>query len=59
MLRTDGEFPLLDGAGHEPTVTNSGQTVTGTINYDGCGNAVGTTGSSAGPYMYGANSGLR
>ncbi len=57
LLRKDGEFPLFDGAGHERTVTNSSQTVTGTINYDSFGNTVGFTGSSASPYMYGANSG--
>ncbi len=59
LLRKDGEFPLFDGAGHERTVTNSGQTLTGTVNYDAYGNTVGSTGSSASPYMYGANSGYR
>ena len=59
LLRKDGEYPLFDGMGHERTVTNSSQTVTGTINYDAYGNTVGTSGSSASPYMYGANSGYR
>ena len=37
---------------NEPNVvTNSSQTVTGTINYDAFGNTVGTTGSSGNSYM--------
>ena len=59
LLRKDGEYPLFDGQGNERTVTNSGQTVTGTINYDAFGNTVGSTGSSASSYMYGADSGYR
>ncbi len=59
LLRKDGEFPLFDGQGNERTVTNSSQTVTGTINYDAFGNTVGSTGSSASSYMYGADSGYR
>jgi RHS repeat-associated protein len=45
--------------GTERTVTNSSQTVTGTINYDGFGQRVGTTGSSTSPYMFAATSGYR
>ncbi|HZT43929.1 MAG TPA: hypothetical protein VFA07_17315 [Chthonomonadaceae bacterium] len=59
LLRKDGEYPLFDGLGSERTVTNSSQTVTGTINYDGFGNMVGTTGSSTDPYMFAATSGYR
>ena len=59
LLRKDSEYPLFDGMGHERTVTNSSQTVTGTVNYDAFGNTVGSTGSSGNSYMYGANSGYR
>ncbi|MCW3054245.1 MAG: repeat-containing protein, partial [Chthonomonadales bacterium] len=59
LIRKDSEYPLFDGGGHERTVTNGSQTVTGTINFDGFGNTVGSTGSSASPYMYGATSGYR
>ena len=59
LIRRNGEYPLFDGQGSERTVTNSSQTVTGTINYDGFGNTAGSTGSSASPYMYCATSGYR
>jgi RHS repeat-associated protein len=49
----------LDGQGTERTVTNGSQTVVGTLNLDGFGNTVGSTGSSSNPYMYAANSGYR
>jgi RHS repeat-associated protein len=55
----DGEYPLFDGLGSERTVTNSSQTVTGTINYDAFGQTVGTTGSSTNPYMFAATWGYR
>ena len=59
LIRKDGEYPMFDGLGSERTVTNSSQTVTGTLNMDGFGNAVGSTGSSSNPYMYAATSGYR
>ena len=52
-------YTLLDGQGDERTVTNSDQTVTGTINYDAFGNTVGSTGSSGSSYKYGATSGYQ
>ena len=59
LIRKDGEYPLFDGLGSERTVTNASQTVTGTINFDAFGLAVGSTGSSTNPYMYAATSGYR
>src|SRR5579884_216787 len=59
LVRKDGEYPLFDGLGSERTVTNASQSVTATINYDAFGHTVGTTGSSANPYMYAATSGYR
>src|SRR5579862_7315863 len=59
LIRKDSEYPLFDGQGSERTVTNGSQTVTGTLNLDGFGNQVGSTGSSANPYMYCATSGYR
>ena len=59
LIRKDGETPLFDGQGSERTVTNSSQTVTGTLTQDGFGNTVATTGSSTNPYMYAATSGYR
>ncbi|HZP80597.1 MAG TPA: RHS repeat-associated core domain-containing protein, partial [Chthonomonadaceae bacterium] len=59
LLRKDGEYPLFDGLGSERTVTNSSQTVTGTLTLDGFGQTVTSTGSSANPYMFGATSGYR
>jgi hypothetical protein len=50
---------LFDGQGTERTVTNGSYTVVGTLNLDGFGNSVGSTGSSSNPYMYAANSGYR
>ena len=55
----DGETPLFDGHGSERTVTNSSQTVTGTLTLDGFGNQVASTGSSSNPYMYAATSRYR
>jgi RHS repeat-associated protein len=40
-------------------VTNSSQTVTGTLTFDGFGQTVATTGSSTNPYMFAATSGYR
>jgi len=59
LLRKDGEYPLFDGLGSERTVTNSSQTVTGTLTLDGFGQTVTSTGSSTDPYMFGATSGYR
>jgi len=59
LIRKDGEYPLFDGLGSERTVTNSSQTVTGTVNYDSFSNTVGTTGSSSDPYMFAATWGYR
>ena len=50
---------IANGQGSERTVTNSSQTVTGTLTLDGFGNQVASTGSSANPYMYAATSGYR
>ena len=59
LIRKDSEVPLFDGQGTERTVTNGSQTVVGTLNLDGFGNQVGSTGSSSSPYMYAATSGYR
>jgi|SRR5579884_302184 len=59
LIRKDGEYPLFDGLGSERTVSNSSQTVQGTINYDSFGNTVGSTGSSSDPYMFVAASRYR
>jgi len=59
LIRKDGEYPLFDGLGSERTVTNSSQTVTGTINQDAFGLTVNTTGSSTNPYKFAATSGYR
>src|SRR5205085_10115974 len=59
LIRKDGEYPLFDGLGSERTVTNSSQTVTGTLTQDGFGLTVATTGSSTNPYKFAANSGYR
>ena len=40
-------------------MTNSSQTVTGTLTLDGFGQTVTSTGSSTNPYMFGATSGYR
>jgi RHS repeat-associated protein len=50
---------MFDGLGSERTVTNSSQTVTGTINHDAFGLTVNTTGSSTNPYKFAATSGYR
>ena len=50
---------MFDGHGSERTVTNSSQTVTGTLNVDAFGVQAGSTGSSSDPYMYAATSGYR
>ena len=57
LTRKDGEFPLFDGHGSERTVTNSSQTVTGTLNLDAFGVQAGSTGSSTDPYQYAATGG--
>lgn len=59
FIRKDGEYPLFDGLGSERTVTNASLTVTGTINFDGFGNTVGSTGSSSNSYTFAATSGYR
>ena len=59
LIRKDGETPLFDGLGSEKTVTNSSQTVTGTLISSAFGGTVSTTGSSSNPYMFGATSGYR
>ena len=59
LIRKDGEYPIFDGLGSKRTVTNSSQTVTGTIIQDGFGLTVATTGSSTNPYKFAANSGYR
>ncbi|MCX6359228.1 MAG: RHS repeat-associated core domain-containing protein [Armatimonadetes bacterium] len=59
MLRRGSEYPLFDGHGSERTVTNSIQTVTGSVNYEAFGQVVGTTGSSTSPYLYAGDWGYR
>ncbi|MCX6359823.1 MAG: RHS repeat-associated core domain-containing protein [Armatimonadetes bacterium] len=59
LLRRGSEYPLFDGHGSERTVTNSSQTVTGSVNYEAFGQVVGTTGSGANPYMYAGDWGYR
>jgi RHS repeat-associated protein len=59
LIRKDGETPLFDGLGSERTVTNSSQTVTGTITFEGFGATIATTGSSSNPYKFAATSGYR
>ena len=46
LVRKDGETPLFDGLGSERTVTNSSQTVTGTLTMDGFGCFVASSGSN-------------
>ncbi len=50
---------MFDGLGSERTVTNSSQTVTGTITFEGFGATIATTGSSSNPYKFAATSGYR
>jgi RHS repeat-associated protein len=59
MIRKDGEYPMFDGLGHERTVTNSSQTVTGSITFDAFGQQAFSSGSSSNPYMFGNSSGYR
>ncbi len=59
LVRKDGEFPLFDGQGSERTVTNSSQSVQGSIVYNAFGQTVSSTGSSTSPYLYAATSGYR
>jgi RHS repeat-associated protein len=50
---------MFDGHGSERTVTNSSQTVTGSVNFEAFGQVAGSTGSSANPYMYAGDWGYR
>ena len=59
LLRRGAEYPLFDGHGSERTVTNSSQTVTGSVNYEAFGQVAGSTGSSTNPYMYAGDWGYR
>jgi RHS repeat-associated protein len=59
LVRMNTEYPLFDGLGSERTVTDSSQTVTGTLTSEAFGQTVATTGSSANPYMFAATSGYR
>ena len=59
LLRRGSEYPLYDGHGSERTVTNSSQTVTGSVNFEAFGQVAGTTGSSTNPYMYAGDWGYR
>ena len=59
LVRKDGEYPMFDGLGTERTVTNSSQTVTGTLTTAAFGQTVASTGSSSNPYMFAATSGYR
>lgn len=59
MIRKDSEYPMFDGLGHERTVTNSSQSVTGSITFDAFGQTAFSSGSSSNPYMFGNSSGYR
>jgi RHS repeat-associated protein len=59
LLRRGSEYPLFDGHGSERTVTNSSQTVTGSVNFEAFGQTVGSTGTSANPTMYAGDWGYR
>jgi RHS repeat-associated protein len=59
LLRRGSEYPLFDGHGSERTVTNSSQTVTGSVNFEAFGQVAGSSGSSASPYMYAGDWGYR
>ena len=59
LLRRSSEYPLFDGHGSERTVTNSSQTVTGSVNFEAFGQVAGSTGSSANPTMYAGDWGYR
>ena len=59
LLRRGSEYPLFDGHGSERTVTNSSQTVTGSVNYEAFGQVAGSSGSSTSPYMYAGDWGYR
>ncbi|MCX6360879.1 MAG: RHS repeat-associated core domain-containing protein [Armatimonadetes bacterium] len=59
LLRRGSEYPMFDGHGSERTVTNSSQTVTGSVNYEAFGQMAGSSGSSTSPYMYAGDWGYR
>ncbi|MCX6360084.1 MAG: RHS repeat-associated core domain-containing protein [Armatimonadetes bacterium] len=59
LLRRGTEYPMFDGHGSERTVTNSSQTVTGSVNYEAFGQVAGSSGSSTNPYMYAGDWGYR
>jgi RHS repeat-associated protein len=59
LIRKDDEYPMFDGLGSERTVTNSSQTVTGTITFEGFGGTIATTGSSSNSYTFAATSRYR
>ncbi|MCX6361682.1 MAG: RHS repeat-associated core domain-containing protein, partial [Armatimonadetes bacterium] len=59
LLRRGSEYPLFDGHGSERTVTNSSQTVTGSVNFEAFGQVAGSTGSSANPTIYAGDWGYR
>ena len=59
LIRKDAEYAVFDGLGSERTVTNSSQTVTGTLTTEGFEQTVASTGSSTSPYMFSADSGYR
>jgi hypothetical protein len=52
LLRCGAEYPLFDGHGSERIVTDSSQSVTGTVNFEAFGQVAGSTGSRSSPYMY-------
>ena len=54
LIRKDAENPLFDGLGSERTVTNSSQTVTGTLTFSAFGGTVSTTGAVPTPSNFGA-----
>lgn len=59
LTRRNGEYPLMDGLGSERVVRDASNAQTGSVVYDAFGQTVATSGSSANPYMFAANSGYR
>jgi len=56
---SEGVLRALLHHGSERTVTNSSQTVTGSVNFGAFGQVAGSTGCSANPYMYAGDWGYR
>jgi len=59
LVRRDGEWPLTDGLGSTRVVTNGSQGVTAQQAPDAYGQTVGSSGSTALPYLWRGSSGYR